>query len=60
MGSIEDISIITRDKGYPKGQSSSGKNLKFIPYILATSVGGRNMTLTMVNILMILFCSIPS
>jgi hypothetical protein len=31
MGSIEDISIITRDKGYPKGQLSSGKNLKFIP-----------------------------
>ena len=43
---------------YPYFQCSSGIKSKFIPYILAINVGGRNITLTTVNILMILFCSI--
>ena len=38
------ISVIAISvKGYPRGCSSSGMYLKFIPYMLAINVKGRNI-----------------
>jgi hypothetical protein len=44
--------------GYPNFHPNSGIKSKFIPYMLAIRVGGRNTTFTTVKILIILFCSI--
>jgi hypothetical protein len=52
----EESIIKNSAKGYPNLHSSSGSIRKFIPYILATKVGGIRITVTTVNILMILFC----
>ena len=47
----------TRDTHTPQSVFRNGINLKFMPNILAMSVGGRNTTLMMVNTLKISFCS---
>lgn len=54
---IDAISMIPIESQNPYGLSAIGIILKFIPKILAIQVGGIKRTLTIVNILMILFCS---
>lgn len=56
----EVSNIKTRLSGYPRTNFNSGICSKFIPYIPAISAGGVKITVTIVNIFIVLFCSIPT
>jgi hypothetical protein len=53
-----ESTISTREIQTPQSVFRNGMYLKFMPNILAISVGGRNTTLMMVKTLKISFCSI--